>query len=410
MGVDLFYKITPGLRANLTINTDFAQTEVDERLVNLTRFPLFFPEKRDFFLDGATFFDFYVPRGRQNPNVAVQPFFSRRIGLSADGLPQTIDYGTKLTGQVGQQDIGFLHVRTGEDAGTDATGEGFTVLRLKRRLLAQSYVGMFYSRRDVRDTESITRQTAGADFRLATSTFRGSSNLEFNGFPPLEHRFRRYGPRGQPRLRPAPRLSERPVGSPDGIHRGPGGPRPRGRLHTAHWFSGLPAAVSICAAAESERLAPPARPRLRPRPANRHGQPISDSAVGPDAATFGTPLAREFRGEPHPDVRAPRGWISRSGEGIVLPTNSEYDFVRFRVSANTANRRVLAVQTRFEMGSFFSGTREEGLGRARYPGHAQASRSISGPSGTTSRWPKAPFKRGSIAWSPTPSSARGSTW
>ena len=79
VGVDLFYNLTPDLRANLTVNTDFAQTEVDQRLVNLTRFPLFFPEKRDFFLDGSTFLNFYLPRNQQN-SVAVQPFFSRRIG------------------------------------------------------------------------------------------------------------------------------------------------------------------------------------------------------------------------------------------------------------------------------------------------------------------------------------------
>ena len=109
-GIDFFYNPTPGLRANLTINTDFAQTEVDQRQVNLTRFSLFFPERRDFFLDGATFFDFASNNigGEQ-----VQPYFSRRIGLSEAATPQRIDYGTKFNGQVGAQDVGFLHVRTG---------------------------------------------------------------------------------------------------------------------------------------------------------------------------------------------------------------------------------------------------------------------------------------------------------
>ena len=87
-----------------TVNTDFAETEVDTRRVNLTRFPLFFPEKRGFFLDGATFFDYYVPA-----------FFSRRIGLDANGQPQRIVAGTKVTGQAGRFDIGGLYVRTGED-------------------------------------------------------------------------------------------------------------------------------------------------------------------------------------------------------------------------------------------------------------------------------------------------------
>jgi hypothetical protein len=70
----------PGLRANVTVNTDFAQTEVDQRQVNLTRFSLFFPERRDFFLDGATFFDFASTNGNGLGSEQVQPFFSRRSG------------------------------------------------------------------------------------------------------------------------------------------------------------------------------------------------------------------------------------------------------------------------------------------------------------------------------------------
>ena len=79
---------------------------MDERRTNLTRFPLFFPEKREFFLDGANFFEF--PGGDESP------FFSRRIGLNA-GEPQPIVYGGKLIGQAGRQDIGFLQVSTSEE-------------------------------------------------------------------------------------------------------------------------------------------------------------------------------------------------------------------------------------------------------------------------------------------------------
>ena len=103
IGLDVFYNVTPSLKANFTVNTDFAETEVDERRTNLTRFPLFFPEKREFFLDGSNFFSF--PGGDESP------FFSRRIGLNA-GTPQPILYGAKLIGQAGRQDIGFLHVST----------------------------------------------------------------------------------------------------------------------------------------------------------------------------------------------------------------------------------------------------------------------------------------------------------
>jgi hypothetical protein len=95
IGADLFYNPTPGVRTTLTINTDFAQTEVDQRLTNLERFPQFFPEKRDFFLDGATFFDFQSSAAGDN---SLLPFFTRRIGLN-QGIHQKIDAGGKLAGR-----------------------------------------------------------------------------------------------------------------------------------------------------------------------------------------------------------------------------------------------------------------------------------------------------------------------
>jgi hypothetical protein len=183
-GLDLFYSPTPRLRANLTINTDFAQTEVDHRLTNLTRFPTFFPEKRDFFLDGSTFFDF------QSTAIgnSVIPFFSRRIGLDAAGNPQKIDAGGKFAGQFGRTDVGALYVRTGREergpAGQRQTipGEDFAVVRAKRRILRQSYIGGLYTARSMGGSSSPNRQTAGGDFVLATSSFMGSEQLSLGGF------------------------------------------------------------------------------------------------------------------------------------------------------------------------------------------------------------------------------------
>ena len=161
--------LTPSLRAVGTVNTDFAETEVDARRVNLTRFPLQYPEKRGFFLDGATFFDFPVPA-----------FFSRRIGLDANGQPQRIVGGTKLTGQAGRTDIGALFVSTAVDEG--APGENFLVGRVRRRVLTQ-WLRRHLHRRFTRNQEVIPgRHTAGVDVRLATSTFRGGSNLDFTGY------------------------------------------------------------------------------------------------------------------------------------------------------------------------------------------------------------------------------------
>lgn len=174
-GADFFYNLTPALRANLSVNTDFAETEVDARQVNLTRFPLFFEEKRDFFLQGASYFDFAREIGTN-----VTPFFSRRIGLDASGVPQPIDVGAKITGQAGAFDVGVLQVRTRE---TDAqAGSDFTVGRVRRRIGRESYVGALYTRRDDRAAGAQDLHTAGVDFAVKSSTFMGGKTIEWSGW------------------------------------------------------------------------------------------------------------------------------------------------------------------------------------------------------------------------------------
>ena len=95
-GFDFTWKLTPQLVTVLTVNTDFAETEVDSRQLNITRFPLFFPEKRSFFLEGANQYVFGLGLGN-----AFIPFFSRQVGLS-NGQPVPIDAGVKLNGRVGK--------------------------------------------------------------------------------------------------------------------------------------------------------------------------------------------------------------------------------------------------------------------------------------------------------------------
>jgi len=177
IGFDVNYNVTPGLRAAATVNTDFAEVEVDDRQVNLTRFPLVFPEKRDFFLEGSSIYAF---ARTSRPN----PYFSRRIGL-LDGEPIPIQYGARLTGQSGRYDVAFLQVRTGR---TDLVApEDFTVARLKRNFFAQSSVGVIYTRRGTEafDEQSVapkSRHTFGADLDLSTATFMGDKNLQFEAF------------------------------------------------------------------------------------------------------------------------------------------------------------------------------------------------------------------------------------
>lgn len=177
IGFDLQYSITPSLRSALTVNTDFAEVEVDQRRVNLTRFPLYFPEKRDFFLEGSSVYDFAVRNG-------AFPFFSRRIGLDENGQTVPITYGLRLGGQAGQYELGFLQIRTGSYDGQQK--EDFTVARVKRKLFQQSSLGFIYTRRAAAggkgDAIPEDRHTLGIDLDLKTSRFLGDKNLQFEAF------------------------------------------------------------------------------------------------------------------------------------------------------------------------------------------------------------------------------------
>jgi hypothetical protein len=183
LGLDLNYSVTPSLRASLSVNTDFAEVESDQRRVNLTRFPLRFPERRDFFLEGSSAFSFA-------PRSGPQPFFSRRIGLN-EGEPVPINYGVRITGQVGSREIGFYQMRTGshilsdEDA-TRLEPEDFTVARIKQQFFEQSSLGLIYTRRaTVADSTGFApadRHTVGVDLALNTASFLGDNNLEFEAF------------------------------------------------------------------------------------------------------------------------------------------------------------------------------------------------------------------------------------
>ena len=151
--------ITPSLTAELTANPDFGQAEVDNQVVNLSRFSVFFPEKRDFFLENAGVFLF----GRAESN---QLFFTRRIGLTDNGAPVAIDYGAKLTGKVGAYNVGFLQVQT-RKLGDPASGFGiprqqFAVARIKRDILKRSYVGAMFVNRQGATSVGGSRYNRGA--------------------------------------------------------------------------------------------------------------------------------------------------------------------------------------------------------------------------------------------------------
>ena len=151
--------ITPSLTAEFTANPDFGQAEVDEQVVNLTRFSVFFPEKRDFFLENAGIFLF----GRAESN---QLFFTRRIGLTDEGAPVPIDYGAKITGKIGPYNVGFLQAQTRELGETSSSfavpRQQFTVARVKRDVLERSYVGAMFVNRQGPASFGGTRYNRGA--------------------------------------------------------------------------------------------------------------------------------------------------------------------------------------------------------------------------------------------------------
>ena len=182
-GLDLFYNITPSLKLSVTANTDFGETEVDARQINLTRFSIFFPEKRSFFLQDAGVFNFATtgiepPGGIPGTGAEVFPFFSRKIGLLG-GQEVPIDYGAKLTGKIGRTEIGMLDVRTREVSNVGA--KNLFVGRIKQNFLAQSYVGALVTGGNPGSQWSSS--TVGVDMRLATSDFLGNNrNIVLNAF------------------------------------------------------------------------------------------------------------------------------------------------------------------------------------------------------------------------------------
>ncbi|MDX1562170.1 MAG: carbohydrate binding family 9 domain-containing protein [Gammaproteobacteria bacterium] len=189
--VDIFWKVTPSLNAALTINTDFSATEVDDRQVNLTRFSLFFPEKRDFFLQDADIFEFGRIGGQSGaggggftanrnfsvPNSSFQnarPFFSRRLGLSATGEPVDIEAGAKLSGRVGRWNIGSLVIRQDEFQSVEA--DDIFVGRVAANVLEESAVGVIMTDGDPRSNRDSS--LIGTDFRYRNSRLPGGRLLQ----------------------------------------------------------------------------------------------------------------------------------------------------------------------------------------------------------------------------------------
>ena len=188
-GLDIKWGITRTTTLDLTYNTDFAEVEVDDQQINLTRFSLFFPEKRDFFLENAGIFEFgFNPPGTP----FLKPFFSRRIGVSPFGTVVPMEWGARLTGRQGPWSYGLLDAQTDNYDLPSPFGEqpedNWGVVRIKRNVGQRSNVGMIFTNRD--QEEGVSNQVFGLDANFNPNRFtnlsafvtRSATEIPFPGF------------------------------------------------------------------------------------------------------------------------------------------------------------------------------------------------------------------------------------
>ena len=182
VGLDVKVGVTPSMALDLTVNPDFAQAEADEQQVNLTQFSLFFPEKREFFLENSGIFYFGdIPRNSRQasrfrpPEEDLLLFFSRRIGLTATGEQLPLYGGIRLTGRAGAYGLGFMTMQ-GEENGLRPS-ENYTVARVRRDVLANSDIGAIFVSRDAMGTSDDFNRVAGMD-----ANFRFFRYFNVNGF------------------------------------------------------------------------------------------------------------------------------------------------------------------------------------------------------------------------------------
>ena len=174
-GLDARWTVTQNMTADLTYNTDFAQVEADEQQVNLTRFSLFFPEKRDFFLENQGLFTFgnnTFGQGQTNSDLPIL-FYSRRIGLASNREVPILG-GGRVTGRMGRYQIGLVDMQTKNEPAASAQSTNFSVVRVKRDILRKSSIGVLATNRSKAQTLAGSNQVFGVD-----GTFGFFSNLTF---------------------------------------------------------------------------------------------------------------------------------------------------------------------------------------------------------------------------------------
>jgi hypothetical protein len=350
IGGDVKYGITQNITADLTINTDFAQVEVDEQQVNLTRFNLFFPEKRDFFLEGLGTFAF---AGRASAGLAAGTgdtpylFFSRRIGLDQSRVIPIIA-GGRTTGKAGKFTFGAINVQTGDDEAVRIDSANFTVLRAKRDILRRSSIGGMFTHRTATpgrigandgyglDTAMSFYQNVRFDAYIAATRTeaRRDDNLSYRGF--FDYNADKYGVQAE-------RLVVEPNFLPEiGFVRRTDMRRNFGMLRYSPRPKGVPNLRKLTTQASLNYLT------------NNENRLDTREGVGrvelefTNSDLFSVAYTDNYERLARPFAIAP---------GVTLPIGS-YDFQTTRVGYTGGQQRRVSGEVVFETGKFYNGDRQ----------------------------------------------------
>lgn len=342
IGLDVKFGITESVTADFTYNTDFAQVEADEQQVNLTRFSLFFPEKREFFLENQSTFSF-GGAGRDTPIL----FYSRRIGLQ-NGREVPVEAGGRMTGRIGGFDVGLLHIRTDEENVSDARATNFSVVRLKRDVFRQSSIGLLATGRSVGLTGSSANSAYGVDgaFRFLQNTLAVDTywaQTQTKGLPGANTSYRAYldfnGDRYGARVE---RLVIGDAFNPEvGFVRRDNLRKSRGRFRFSPRLSSVDSIRKLTWSASINYIEDMAG-RLETR--ESYGEFGIDFE---NSDRFRMRYRRTYEFLPEPFEIAP---------AIVLPIGG-YDFDTLRLRYNFGTQRKVTADVEAEHGTFFSGHR-----------------------------------------------------
>ncbi len=340
-GFDLYKSFTPNLVGVASYNMDFAETEVDERRINLTRFPLFFPEKRMFFLEGSEVFSF-------SSSVSFMPFFSRKIGLF-EGAQIPVRFGAKLYGKVGNTNLAVLDVQTG--AYGDLSGRNLLAARMTQNIFAQSKVGWIFTNGSPTGKRN---SLAGVDFNYSSSKFLGDKNIMLAAWG-------------------AYNWNEREEGRHHGFGFRADYPNDLWNVQTTYAYYGEALDPGLGYMMRQGIQTAFARVAFQPRPAGGFLERFVRQFFFEASADYYWDLSGNL--ETSQINASPLAFRTQSGErlgfsvvtnrdvlsydfeiaeGVVLPAGP-YDFTSFRLEASTASHRPVVIDAGYNFGEFYSG-------------------------------------------------------